>query len=294
MKRYAICSALAASGVPVLVQARGHHISKVPEFPLVVSADSISKIQKTKAASEMLKRFHAYDDVIRVINSKRHRAGKGTMRNRRTKQRVGPLIIFKERTPMIRAFRNIPGVDLLCVTRLNLLKLAPGGHMGRFIIWTDDAFNYLDALYGTPEKPSKLKRDYQMPKAPMTISDIQRIINSDAIQKVLRPKKKQHHVPARKNPLKNKYLMNKLNPYYAIDKKERAKRDKMLKQKKLMDKVKYKKAVQKKRALERLIKKGKAKAPEKKVYKKPSSEEQKKIMEKRLNFEGLAKKTIRK
>lgn len=35
-----------------------------------------------------------------------------------------------------RAFRNLPGVETACVDRLNLLTLAPGGHMGRFCVWT--------------------------------------------------------------------------------------------------------------------------------------------------------------
>merc|ERR1711920_224453 len=34
-RRYAVCSALAASALPSLVMARGHRISEVPECPLV-------------------------------------------------------------------------------------------------------------------------------------------------------------------------------------------------------------------------------------------------------------------
>merc|ERR1712042_241014 len=35
-KRYAICSALAASALPALVMAKGHRIEEIPEVPLVV------------------------------------------------------------------------------------------------------------------------------------------------------------------------------------------------------------------------------------------------------------------
>ncbi|MCP6198867.1 50S ribosomal protein L4, partial [Klebsiella pneumoniae] len=62
------------------------------------------------------------------------------MRNRRRIQRKGPLIIFNKDQGLTRAFRNIPGVELLNVNKLNLLKLAPGGHLGRFVIWTQSAF----------------------------------------------------------------------------------------------------------------------------------------------------------
>ena len=36
-KRYAICSAVAATGVPALVMAKGHVIDGIPEVPLVVT-----------------------------------------------------------------------------------------------------------------------------------------------------------------------------------------------------------------------------------------------------------------
>ena len=56
---------------------------------------------------------------------------------------------------MTKAFRNIPGVDTIQVGNLNLLKLAPGGHVGRFCVWTEAAFKKLDGLYGTWRKASK-------------------------------------------------------------------------------------------------------------------------------------------
>ena len=75
--------------------------------------------------------------------------------------RKGPLIIYCEDQGITRAFRNIPGVDLIKVDRLNLLQLAPGGHMGRFCIWTQDAFEKLDDIYGTFRKVSTQKSGYK-------------------------------------------------------------------------------------------------------------------------------------
>jgi hypothetical protein len=54
----------------------------------------------------------------------------------------------------------LPGVELVNVRRLNLLQLAPGGHLGRFVIWTQGAFGLLDEVYGTFEKASSHKKDY--------------------------------------------------------------------------------------------------------------------------------------
>lgn len=53
------------------------------------------------------------------------------------------------------------GITLLNVNKLNLLRLAPGGHVGRFCIWTESAFRKLDNLYGTWRKPATLKSSYK-------------------------------------------------------------------------------------------------------------------------------------
>ena len=147
-RRFALCSALAASAVPALVMARGHRVGKVPEIPLVVATAKMTSLPKTKDAVALLEALGAGADLARCAKRKL-RAGRGKMRNRRYERKLGPLVIFNEKGTLTRAFRNIPGVDLVSVTRLNLLKLAPGGHVGRFVVWTQDAFERLDALYGT-------------------------------------------------------------------------------------------------------------------------------------------------
>jgi len=75
-----------------------------------------------------------------VRDSKRVRAGKGKSRNRRHKQKLGPIIVYNNDGGIVRAFRNVPGVTTMSVDRLNLLKIAPGGHLGRLIVWTEGAF----------------------------------------------------------------------------------------------------------------------------------------------------------
>merc|ERR1712154_678259 len=130
-RRYALTSAIAATGVPALVMSKGHRIEEIPEVPLVLS-DKVEEIKKTKEAVQVLKKLKAWSDIEKVYSSKRFRAGKGKMRNRRRIQRRGPLVIYNKDNGISRAFRNIPGITLLNVARLNLLKIAPGGHVGRF------------------------------------------------------------------------------------------------------------------------------------------------------------------
>merc|ERR1711915_273897 len=54
-KRYAICSALAASAIPALVMPKGHRIEEIPEVPLVVD-DKVESYKKTKEAVLLLKK----------------------------------------------------------------------------------------------------------------------------------------------------------------------------------------------------------------------------------------------
>ncbi|KAL3327855.1 hypothetical protein AABB24_035494 [Solanum stoloniferum] len=214
-KRYAVASAIAASSVPSLVLARGHRIESVPELPLVVS-DSIEGIEKTSSAIKALKQIGAYPDAEKAKDSHAIRPGKGKMRNRRYISRKGPLIVYgTEGAKLVKAFRNIPGVEICHVDRLNLLKLAPGGHLGRFIIWTKCAYEKLDNIYGTFDKPSLKKKGYLLPRPKMVNADLARIINSDEVQSVVRPIKKDVNKRAtlKKNPLKNLNVLLKLNPY---------------------------------------------------------------------------------
>lgn len=215
-RRYAVVSAIAASGVPALVQARGHVIDQLNEIPLVI-ADKIESFTKTKEAVAFLKRSNLWSDIEKVYNSKRYRAGKGKRRNRRYKQKLGPVIIYNNDGGIVRAFRNIPGVTLLSVSHINLLKIAPGGHLGRLIVWTETAFRKLDAIFGTWTKKSEVKKGFSLPHAKMTNSDFARIIRSDEIAKHVRPVKKQKkNAKVHRNPLKKPALMAKLNPYASV------------------------------------------------------------------------------
>merc|ERR1712060_931173 len=78
----------------------------------------------------------------------------GKLRNRRRVQKLGPLVIYDQDQGLTKAFRNIPGVDTMQVDNLNLLKLAPGGHVGRFCIWTESAFKKLDVCTAPGARPA--------------------------------------------------------------------------------------------------------------------------------------------
>jgi len=293
-KRYAMCSAIAASGIPALVMSKGHKIELTPEVPLVIS-DKVQEYDKTKQAVTLLKRLKSWPDVEKVYKSKRFRAGKGKMRNRRRIQRLGPLLVYNKDSGITRAFRNIPGVDLVKVSCLNLLKLAPGGHVGRFVIWTEGAFRKLDLLYGTWRKQSKLKTDYNLPMPKMTNTDLARLLKSDEIQRVIRrPLKRVRRHVLKKNPLKNIRVMMKLNPYAAVQKRnavlmeEKRKRDR---EEKIMKKRGLEVTLEPRRArrLKQLQKRGKPK----KAAKKPKAAKTDKAVSKGTGKPAPVKKTAK-
>ena len=230
LRRFATASALAASSNAALLMARGHHISSVPEVPLVVASTAFADaaIAKTSAALALLKAVGAGADIEKVKNSRKLRAGKGKLRGRRHKQRRGPLVVYnpeEDGKELVRAFRNIPGVETSSVYALNLLQLAPGGHLGRFIVWTSSAFAALDKIYGSTTEPSALKKDFLLPSAVMKQPDLSKLINSSEVQTVLRPVRggsvTKRTLAQKKNPLKNKQVQLRLNPYAAAFSKQK-------------------------------------------------------------------------
>jgi len=166
-----------------------------------------------------LRKTSAWKDIEKVYATKRFRAGKGKLRNRRRIMKRGPLVIYNKDNGITRAFRNIPGVTLLNVSRLNLLKIAPGGHLGRFCIWTEGAFKRLDEIYGTYKQKSAEKKDYSLPQPKMSNSDLTRLLRADEVQRVLKVKSMERRRRVlKRNPLKCTRTMAKLNPYSVVQK----------------------------------------------------------------------------
>lgn len=214
-KRYAVVSALAASAVTSLVQARGHKIENIAEIPLVVE-DAVQNYTKTKDALAFLTSSKAIDDVNRVGASRQIRAGRGKMRNRRYVHRRGPMLVLANGKG-VAAFRNIYGLDTANVNSLNLLHLAPGGHLGRFIIWSKGAFAQLDKIFGTFTQESAVKKGFVLPASMVTNSDITRIMRSEEVRRALTPKKlgakKASTFTAPTNGMRNRRLRLRLNPF---------------------------------------------------------------------------------
>jgi len=228
-KRHALAASVAASAVPALVMARGHKVDEVVELPLVLS-DSLNTCTKTKDAFAALTALGCGSDLDKCASTKSVRAGRGKCRNRRYVVRKGPLVVHaltKEEmmsAGLSKSFRNIPGVEVAHVDRLNLLQLAPGGAFGRFVIYTESAVKRLSALFGSFKTGSSLKKGYTLPTAMMANADVARIINSDEVQSAVEMAKEAPQTKTcrmRKNPLKNQSVLGRMCPYALKAKKVR-------------------------------------------------------------------------
>ncbi|MHC1600642.1 MAG: 50S ribosomal protein L4 [Candidatus Methanospirareceae archaeon] len=170
-RRKAIKSAIAATINSERVRDRGHRFSDEAELPIVVD-DSFASLEKTSEVEEFLKAIDVWNDVLRA-KERKVRAGKGKMRGRRYKTKKSILIVISgdEETPedkkiktnaddfsvrvelehpsrakkIMKAAKNLPGVDISYVEELNAELLAPGTHPGRLTIWTESSLSKLAA-----------------------------------------------------------------------------------------------------------------------------------------------------
>ena len=142
-RRLSILSAISASGNRYWVEQRGHLVKDVPDIPLVVD-DKIQTIKKTEGVYSLLCDFGLKDELLKVKDGKKIRAGKGKTRGRKYKTKKGILIVIKDDFGIVKASRNIPGTDIIKIDNLSIDNLAPGGNPGRMILWTQSAFKELD------------------------------------------------------------------------------------------------------------------------------------------------------
>jgi large subunit ribosomal protein L4e len=136
----AIRSAAAATINKELVKARGYKYEG--ELPLVVS-DDIESLTKTKEVIELLTAIGLEADLERA-KIKQVRGGRGKMRGRQYKKKVGVLIVIGEDKGVGMAARNIPGCDIVTLDEVNAELLAPGTHAGRLTVWSESALKMME------------------------------------------------------------------------------------------------------------------------------------------------------
>lgn len=139
--RKAMHSAVSATADAEAVKARGHVINGIKSLPIVLE-DRAESLGRAGDFSRLLKSLGLSGELERA-DGRKVRAGKGTARGRRHRKKKGPLVVVSGDSALLRAGRNIPGVDVVLLSGLKVDMLAPGAHPGRLTIWTKGALEGL-------------------------------------------------------------------------------------------------------------------------------------------------------
>ena len=135
----AIRSALSAVISADAVKARGH---VVPDsYPFVLDK-SFESIERTKDLRQSLAKL-GFDDELARVSSPSIRAGVGKSRGRPYQNKKSLLFVVSKDCPLLRAAKNLAGVDVIPVTSLNAEYLAPGSQPGRATLFTDSALELM-------------------------------------------------------------------------------------------------------------------------------------------------------
>jgi len=138
-KRKAIRSAMAATLLSELVKKRGHNPPENYPFALDSTAEQLKKTKEVEKAFTTL----GLTSELQRASKKKIRAGKGKARSRPYKKRKGPLVVVSGQCPLLKSAKNIAGVDVVSINKLNTKDLAPGGAPARLTIFTHKALEIL-------------------------------------------------------------------------------------------------------------------------------------------------------
>ncbi len=139
-RKKAIRSALHASIDRKMVEKRGHFPPK--DYPFIIN-DSFESMKRTKDVIDALTKVGLTEELDRT-SGRKIRAGKGKMRNRRYKSKTGVLVVVSKSCELSIAGRNVPGVDVITIKRLNAKYLAPGSDPGRLTLFTNGAVEIME------------------------------------------------------------------------------------------------------------------------------------------------------
>lgn len=139
-RRKAIRSAISATMHKDFVVGRGHKIPSV--FPFAID-DSFEGLNSSSDVMSALLKLQLSDELSRS-SVVRTRGGRSARRGRGRVSAVGPLFVVSKDSPLVKAARNIPGVDAVVVSRLNARLLAPGRSPARLTLFTSAAIQKME------------------------------------------------------------------------------------------------------------------------------------------------------
>ena len=168
-KQFALCSAIAATARKDLIERRGHKVSSISSFPIIVS-DRIEDLSKTKDLLNLLRALGLNDEMKRLEFSRKPQSGTARLRGRQARSALSAIIVIgsadndsskndgmmdANNTITNKNSRNknitklsgsIRGVDIKQVKDLSVLDFAPGSKPIRLTIFSESAIKELDNL----------------------------------------------------------------------------------------------------------------------------------------------------
>jgi large subunit ribosomal protein L4e len=170
-KQLALCSAIAATARKDLVERRGHRVSNISSFPIIVS-DDVEDISKTKDLLKLLNALGLKDELRRLDVSRKSQSGTARRRGRRGRSAVSAIIITsndgssaakqdrandndtrsntnnkdKRYKNIHKLSRSIRGIDIKQVKDLSVLDFAPGSKPIRLAIFSESAIKELNNI----------------------------------------------------------------------------------------------------------------------------------------------------
>ncbi len=139
----ALKSAIAATANIELVKARGH-IFETRNLPIILD-NSFEGLTKTKQVLSVFEKLTIIKDIEKAKNKTKTLSG---TRHTRSKSRYIPksiLIIVKD-GEVLKAARNLAGVDAIKTSELKVMNLAPGVHAGRLTVFSLNAIEELKKI----------------------------------------------------------------------------------------------------------------------------------------------------
>jgi len=150
-KQLALCSAIAATTRKDLIERRGHKLSNISSFPIIIS-DDIESISKTKDLLNLFRALGLQQELDRVDFSRKARSGTARRRGRKGRSAVSAIIVVgssgdeDENKNIHKLSGSVGGIDIKQVKDLSVLDLAPGSKPMRLAIFSENAIKELNNM----------------------------------------------------------------------------------------------------------------------------------------------------
>ncbi len=128
------------------------------DLPIIIS-EEFEEMKSTKEAIKILEKIGVGEDLKNSKEKIKGRAGKGKRRGRTKKIKKSVLIVSGSNKPVLKAVRNIPGVDAVTIRSLNVELLAPGTEAGRLVVWTKNAIKEIENGKKATKEVTKEKKE---------------------------------------------------------------------------------------------------------------------------------------